>query len=124
MNAVAGAQGEGGAGVARADFVLGDRDGTTCEPGLTQFVAATLRDGLRRQGQRSVQGRGAGAGVLRSTAGRHSLQIEINKRLYMDEGTQQRHAGFATLQQHLVQLVDALIAHAAAGALGGGPRRA
>ena len=34
MNAVSGAQGEGGAGVRRADFVLGDRDGTSCDPAL------------------------------------------------------------------------------------------
>ena len=34
MNAVAGAQGEGGAGRARADFVVGDRDGTTCDAGV------------------------------------------------------------------------------------------
>ena len=40
MNAVGGSQGEGGAGRARADFVLGDRDGTTCDPALTAFVAA------------------------------------------------------------------------------------
>ena len=26
----------------RADFVLGDRDGTTCEPAFTQFVRETL----------------------------------------------------------------------------------
>src|SRR5262245_39050548 len=42
MNAVAGAQGEGGAGATRADFVLGDRDGTTCSPALTQFVRLAL----------------------------------------------------------------------------------
>jgi N-formylglutamate deformylase len=31
MNSVAGAMGEGGEGSCRADFVLGDRDGTTCD---------------------------------------------------------------------------------------------
>ena len=30
-------------GRARADFVLGDRDGTTCAPEFTEFVATTLR---------------------------------------------------------------------------------
>src|SRR5262245_21867353 len=44
MNAVAGSHGEGGAGAARADFVLGDREGTTCDPALTAFVRATLRE--------------------------------------------------------------------------------
>jgi N-formylglutamate amidohydrolase len=125
MNAVAGAQGEGGAGVARADFVLGDRDGTTCEPGLTQFVRRNLTAmGYDVKVNDPFKGVALVQAYSDPPAGRHSLQIEINKRLYMDEGTQQRHAGFATLQQRLVQLVDALIAHAAAGALGGGPRRA
>ena len=40
-------------------------------------------------------------------AGRHSLQLEINKRLYMDEATLRKHAGFETLQAHLLQLLDA-----------------
>jgi N-formylglutamate amidohydrolase len=48
-------------------------------------------------------------------AGRHSLQLEVNKRLYMDPGvgatTPQRHQGFGRLQAHLMQLVDALINH-------------
>jgi N-formylglutamate deformylase len=41
-------------------------------------------------------------------AGRHSLQLEINKRLYMQPGTLDKGAGFARLQAHLMQLVDAL----------------
>jgi len=43
-------------------------------------------------------------------AGRHSLQIEINKRLYMDEATLQPTAGFEPLQRNLMQLIDALAA--------------
>ena len=43
MNAVGGAQAEGGAGKARADFVLGDRDGTTCEPGFTAAAREALQ---------------------------------------------------------------------------------
>ena len=40
MNSVAGPMGEGGPGTARADFVLGDRDGSTCDPAFTEFVRA------------------------------------------------------------------------------------
>ena len=43
--------------------------------------------------------------------GRHCLQLEINKRLYMDEKTLQKSANFAPLQAQLMQLLDAL--HAA-----------
>jgi N-formylglutamate deformylase len=38
-------------------------------------------------------------------AGRHSLQIEINKRLYMDEGTLQKTPGFRKLQKDLGELL-------------------
>jgi N-formylglutamate amidohydrolase len=40
---------------------------------------------------------------------RHSLQIEVNKRLYMDEAARTRHAGFTTLQGHLLQLIEATL---------------
>ena len=124
MNAVAGAQGEGGAGVARADFVLGDRDGTTCDPALTQFVRATLTAmGYDVRVNDPFKGVALVQAYSDPAAGRHSLQIEINKRLYMHEQTQQRHAGFATLQAHLMQLVDALTAHTAARAVDGSTQR-
>ena len=38
-------------------------------------------------------------------AGRHSLQIEISKRLYMDEATLRKSAGFANLQKNLSGLL-------------------
>jgi N-formylglutamate amidohydrolase len=39
---------------------------------------------------------------------RHSLQIEINRRLYMDESTLARQSGFATLQSNLQRLLQSL----------------
>jgi N-formylglutamate amidohydrolase len=110
MNAVAGAHGEGGAGTARADFVLGDRDGTTCDPSLTGFV----RDALAAMGYGvEVNEPFKGVALVQAYSnpqiGRHSLQIEINKRLYMDESTLQRTGGFERLQRDLMRLVDALI---------------
>ena len=45
---------------------------------------------------------------------RSSLQLEVNKRLYMDEKTLRKTAGFATLQSDLASLVDAVLAYAAA----------
>ena len=41
-------------------------------------------------------------------AGRHSLQLEINKRLYMDESALAPHAGFAPLQTRMMALLDAI----------------
>ncbi|HET7525580.1 MAG TPA: N-formylglutamate amidohydrolase [Burkholderiaceae bacterium] len=114
MNAVAGAQGEGGAGSARADFVLGDRDGTTCDPALTGFVRATLAAmGYEVRINDPFKGVALVQAYSAPSRGRHSLQIEINKRLYMDEATQQRHAGFDSLQRDLMRLLDAVIERAA-----------
>ena len=109
MNDVAGAMGEGGAGVTRSDFVLGDRDGTTCAPEFTAFVHDTLA-GLGYEVK--VNDPFKGVELVRAyadpAAGRHSLQLEINKRLYMDAHTLEKSAGFARLQGHLMHLLDAI----------------
>lgn len=110
MNAVGGSQGEGGAGRARADFVLGDRDGTTCDAGLTAFVQRTLRQmGYDVKVNDPFKGVALVQAYSDPAAGRHSLQIEINKRLYMDEASLQPHAGFDALQRNLMRLIDGLI---------------
>ena len=112
MNAVAGAQGEGGSGSQRADFVLGDRDGTTCAPGFTEFVR-TFLEGLGYLVK--VNDPYKGVELVRAYSNplerRHSLQLEVNKRVYMDEATRQPHDGFERLQGHLQQLIDALLDH-------------
>lgn len=109
MNAVGGAMGEGGAGNARADIVLGDRDASTCAPELTAFVRDTL---AARGYDVKVNDPYKGVELVRAyadpAAGRHSLQIEVNKRLYMDEATRTRHAGFERVQADLMRLIDAL----------------
>ncbi len=109
MNPVSGVMSDVGAGVPRADIVLGDRDGSSCAPALTNFV----RDFFVRAGYKvAVNDPFKGVELVRAysspAAGRHSLQIEINKRLYMDCRTLQKTAGFAKLQRQLLQLVDAL----------------
>ncbi len=57
------------------------------------------RDGLRGQPS-TIPTRGSNwcAPTPTRRRGRHSLQVEINKRLYMDEAARARHAGFAPLQ--------------------------
>ena len=91
------------------DFVLGDRDGTTCAPEFTDFVAGALRkmgyevhvnDGykgveiVRRQGRPNER--------------RHSLQIEIDRALYMDQRTLEKNAGFDATRADLAKLVEEL----------------
>ena len=109
MNSVAGPMGEGGAGTSRADFVLGDRDGTTCDPAFTEFVRATLAaTGHSVSVNDPYKGVELVKAYSRPIAGRHSLQLEINKRLYMDETKRERNAGFAPLQRKLHHLIEAI----------------
>lgn len=109
MKAVAGRQSDDGEGRARAEFVLGDRDGSTCEPGFTAFVRETL---AAMGYDVKVNDPYKGVELVRAysdpRAGRHSLQIEINRRLYMDEATLQKHAGFDELKADLSRLLRAL----------------
>ncbi len=74
------------AGRRRADFVLGDRDGSTCSHAFTRFVAERLRSkgysvalNDPYKGVELVRLHG------RPAERRHSLQIEINRALYMHE---------------------------------------
>ena len=110
MRSVAGKQSEEGAGRARADFVLGDRDGTTCDPRFTELVRATLA-GMGYEVK--VNDPYKGVELVRAysdpKAGRHSLQIEINKRLYMDEATLAKRPGFAKLQRDLGALLREIL---------------
>jgi N-formylglutamate deformylase len=110
MRCVAGKQSEDGAGHVRPDFVVGDRDGTTCEPRFTEIVRSTLAG----MGYRvTVNDPYKGVELVRAysdpKAGRHSLQIEINKRLYMDEKTLQKNSGFSGLQKNLAELLKTIV---------------
>jgi N-formylglutamate deformylase len=96
----------------RAAFVLGDRDGTTCDAAFTAFVATTLRGygydvaiNDPYKGVELVRKHG------RPEEARHSLQVEIKRTLYMDERTLEPSAGFATLQRDLERLLQALAAY-------------
>jgi N-formylglutamate deformylase len=110
MPAVSGRISEEGPGKARADFVLGDRDGSTCEPGFTAYVSETLR-GMGYEVK--VNDPYKGVELVRAfsdpKANRHSLQVEVNRKLYMDEKTRARTAGFETLKRNL----DKLLRHVA-----------
>jgi N-formylglutamate amidohydrolase len=110
MNAVGGVQAEGGAGRARPDFVVGDRDGTTCDAEFSELVRGFLAAlGYDVRVNDPYKGVELVRAYSNPAEGRMSLQLEINKRLYMDEATRTRNAGFATLQQHLLALVDAVL---------------
>jgi N-formylglutamate deformylase len=85
-----------------ADFVLGDRDGSTAAPEFTALVAEALR---RRGFSVALNDPFKGVALIarlgRPAERRHSLQVEIHRGLYMNETTRERSAGFPALQAAL-----------------------
>ncbi len=90
----------------RPDFCLGNRYGASCTPDLTRVTAEFLKSHGYRV---TINDPYAGLEVLRRHAsperGVHSLQLEINRDLYMWEHSHQRHSGFDNLQKLLTALV-------------------
>lgn len=111
MPAVASSKATDFPGEAHADFVVGDRDGTTAAAPLSRLVCEHLRglgysvaynhpykgvELVRRYGAPQQQ--------------RHSIQLEINRKLYMSEETLEINDGFAPLKTSLQSLVHLLLA--------------
>ncbi len=110
MPAVASSNATDFPGEAHADFVVGDRDGSTAGSALSQLVVAHLQGlGYTVSYNHPYKGvelvRRYGAPALQ----RHSLQLEINRKLYMDENTLEMNPGFAPLKTSLQSLVRLLL---------------
>ncbi len=90
-----------------ADFVLGDRDGTTCAPEFIRLVGELLQSGgysvAYNEPYKGVELIGR---IGQPQLNRHSLQIEIRRPVYMDEDTREPNAGFAPLQAHLEKVMQ------------------
>lgn len=112
MPAIAGSHATDFPGLAHADFVIGDRDGSTASPALSQALCAHLRArgysvdyNHPYKGVELVRRHGDPA------ANRHSIQVEINRRLYMDENTLALdEVGAFQLQESLRSMVELLLA--------------
>jgi N-formylglutamate deformylase len=97
----------------RADFVVGDRDGTTCEPGFTRLVVATLAAlGYRVAVNDPYKGVEIVRRHGRPRENRHSLQIEVKRSLYMDERTLSPSQGFEPLRRNLARVAAAIAGYA------------
>jgi N-formylglutamate deformylase len=111
------ARDEDGARQARPDMVLGDRDGTTCDAVFLDLVRGVLAGfGYQVAINRPYKGQELVRRYSDPANHRHSLQIEINRALYMDARTGERSANFETLQAQLSHLVEAVCRFAAAEA--------
>lgn len=100
-------------GEIRADFVLGDRNGAACDGRVTNLVAATLQT----MGYSvALNDPYTGAELVRKhgqpDAGRNSLQIEINRRLYLNLDTLEKNERFSELRVDLGRLAAEICAYA------------
>lgn len=110
MPAVAASHATDFPGLVHADFVIGNRDGETSSPALAQ----RLCDFLGRLGYEvSYNHPYKGVELVKRHGdprrNRHSIQLEINRKLYMDERTLEIHEGFAPLKAHLRAMVEWLL---------------
>ncbi len=95
----------------RPDFILGDRYGTSCNGELTEYACTILRNmGYSVSRNKPYAGGFITEHYGRPASGLHALQIEINRGLYMDEGSHEPSAGFEDLFQNLGEFAKELIA--------------
>lgn len=98
-------------GSKRVDFVLGDRHGTSCHPSITASVARLLDDmGYVVQINDPYAGGYTTLHYGRPQKGVHSLQIEINRALYMDERAFEHGPEFDRVAERMSAVIDVLAA--------------
>lgn len=112
MPEVAGSHATDFPGEKHPDFVLGNRDHSTSSEALLLYI----RERLTQMGYGvSLNHPYKGVELVRRygdpAAHRHSVQIEINRALYMNEESRELNSGFAKLRENLRQLIEVLIAY-------------
>ncbi len=93
----------------KADIVLGDRFGTSCDPELTAVAEAQLR----ARGYLVQRNKPYAGGFITEHYGHpashvHALQIEINRAVYMNEATFEKGPRFARLAEDLTAVARVL----------------
>ena len=93
----------------RADIVIGDRYGTSC----VGVIADTVEVALRERGYMVSRNKPYAGGFITEhygnpAAGLHSIQLEINRGLYMDERRFERSKSFSTVALDLEMVSDRL----------------
>lgn len=95
-----------------ADFVLGDHDGTTCEPEFIALIEGSLlAKGYTVARNDPYKGVQLIAQIGQPALNRHSLQVEIRRPLYMDEVTRERNDGFEKLRADLSDVLAEVAAY-------------
>jgi N-formylglutamate deformylase len=110
MPAVAASHATDFPGLVHADFVIGDRDQSTASKALSLLICEHL-EGLGYSVSHNHPYKGVE--LVRRYGNparqRHSVQVEVNRKLYMNEQTLELTDGFAPLQASLRSLVQRLL---------------
>jgi N-formylglutamate amidohydrolase len=95
----------------RPDVVIGDRYGTSCAPMLADMIQETMG----RLGYSVGRNKPYAGGFITEhygnpASGLHSVQLELNRAIYMDERRRERSARFSQVAKDFVILAEALAA--------------
>ncbi|MBP9233116.1 MAG: N-formylglutamate amidohydrolase [Hyphomonadaceae bacterium] len=94
------------------DIVIGDRFGASCSAGLADFVESLFRArGYTTARNSPYAGGYATLAHGQPSLGRHALQIELRRRLYLDEAKVEPHEGFLTLRRHMGEIAREICAY-------------
>lgn len=97
-------------GSARPDIVLGDRFGSTASNEIMAHAETVFSSaGLRVARNMPFAGAFIAQHYGRPSRGQHAIQVEIDRRLYMDERTLEPHADFAAFKSLLNGVIAALV---------------
>jgi N-formylglutamate amidohydrolase len=99
----------------KADVILGDRYGTSCETAIVDVVEYELR----QMGYKVLRNKPYAGGFITEHYGDpanhfHALQIEINRGLYMDEKSMEKAARFGVVAADLRRVAEQLACFIAA----------
>jgi N-formylglutamate amidohydrolase len=95
----------------RPDVVIGDRYGTSC----ASVLADTVEETMKRLGYSVGRNKPYAGGFITEHYGNpasalHTIQLELNRAIYMDERRRERNARFAQVAGDFDSLADALAA--------------
>ncbi len=94
-------------GAPRPDVVVSDRLGTTTDPAITNWLAQRFRTaGLSVQINDPYRGGDLVGTFGQPARGRHSVQIELNRALYLDEAVGARSLNFNALRATLAAITQ------------------
>lgn len=86
----------------RADFIVGDRYGTSCDTLFSADIEQTLiRLGFNVRRNKPYAGGFITEHYGSPSLGVHAIQIEVNRALYMNESTMEKHSGFDALTEDI-----------------------